>query len=385
MKPLSHLLTFLIALQSTAHAASIAAADSTPAEPPAPQEKEATTGHVFAWPFIQWKEMIPRGGSSQGADVTLATGAKDAWKHLNEPGLTQHERDRRAILAMAGNYRISFDFIESLGFSENFKPARPYFSWATEHVTVIEDTGSFISLQHALVMYFKDKDGKEQGPHVMKHWRQDWTWQDTQLHEYAGNHTWKTTTVAHPEGRWSQAVYQVDDSPRYAVMGTWTHDGLLHSWRSDNCPRPLPRREHTVRSDYNVLEGTHEITITPNGWVHLQNNRKLQIDPDGKRTYLGAELGVDRYEEISTPDLATAFDTYWAKTRDYWKDVRTTWKDTLTQHPTLTLRDEDDDGEKLYSQHFQYAAELTKSDSQDPEKNLKHAQETISKFLEIPK
>ena len=27
-------------------------------------------GHVFAWPFLELKEMKPRGGSTQGAEVT---------------------------------------------------------------------------------------------------------------------------------------------------------------------------------------------------------------------------------------------------------------------------------------------------------------------------
>lgn len=387
MKTLPIFLSALLALPLAATADDSAkkkaeAAASEDAVKEVPKEEEQSTGHVFAWPFMEWKSMIPRGGSSKGADVTLAPGAKDAWKKLNEAGLSKFEQDRRAILAMAGNYRVGFDFIESLGFSENFKPSRPYFSWATENVTLLEDRGEFISLQHTLVMYFKDKDGKEQGPHVMKHWRQDWTFQDKELHEFAGNKTWNRTVAKNSEGRWSQAVFQVDDSPRYEVMGAWNHDGSLHSWQSDNCPRPLPRREFSVRKDYNVLEGFHEITITPNGWVHLQNNRKLQVDPDGKRTYLGAELGVNRYEEMSSPDLAAAFNKYWEKTSGYWKDVRDTWAATFKENDKLVLRDEDEDGGKLYAEHFEYAGELEKADKQDPAANLKHAKETVAKFLE---
>lgn len=349
------------------------------------KEQPESGGHVFAWPFMEWKEMVPRGGTSKGAEVTLLSGSKEAWKKLNEPGLNKFEQDRRAILAMAGNYRVGFDFIESLGLTENFKPTRPYFSWATENVTLLEDKGEFISLQHSLVMYFKDEKGETQGPHVMKHWRQDWTWQDQELHEFIGNRSWKRTPATNPEGRWSQAVFQVDDSPRYEVMGAWTHDGVLHSWQSDNCPRPLPRREFSVRKDYNVLEGFHEITITPNGWVHLQNNRKLQVDTDGKRTYLGAELGVNRYEEITKPELAPAFNAYWEKTNGYWKDVRDTWTNVLKENDRFALKDEDADGEKLFSAHFEYAGELAdpeRKEKADPEADLKHAKETITRFLE---
>ncbi len=74
---------------------------------------------------------------------------------------------------MAGSYRVSFDFIETTGLGENYQPPRPYFSWATERVSVLANEPKFISLQHTLVMEFVGKDGKVQGPFTMKHWRQD--------------------------------------------------------------------------------------------------------------------------------------------------------------------------------------------------------------------
>ena len=351
------------------------------AAPPATPPPAPAGGHVFAWPFMSWEEMKPRGGSTKGSEVTLLSGAKESWNRLQQPGLDKFERDRRAILALAGNYRVSFNFTEIVGLAENFKPTRPYFSWGTENVTLLEDKGGFISLQHSLVMYFKDEKGETSGPHVMKHWRQDWTYEDTEMQVYQGDMTWKKAPVESPQGKWTQAVFQVDDSPRYEVAGAWTHDGGLSLWRSENCPRPLPRREFSVRKDYNVLEGIHEITITPNGWVHVQNNRKLQANKDGSRKYLGQELGVDRYEEITSPELAPAFDAYWAKTNTYWKDVRDTWGKVLKDKETFSLKDTYD-GKQLFMIHFEYADGLEKSDKANPEADLKHAQETIGNFLQ---
>lgn len=325
--------------------------------------------------------MKPRGGSTKGSEVTLLSGSKEAWKRLQEPGLDKLEKDRRAILALAGNYRVSFDFTETVGLVENFKPTRPYFSWGTENVTLLEDSGKFISLQHSLVMYFKDEKGETSGPHVMKHWRQDWSYEDSEMQVYQGDMTWKKTPTPAPQGKWTQAVFQVDDSPRYEVAGAWSHEGGLSIWRSDNCPRPLPRREHTIRKDYNVLEGIHEISITPNGWVHVQSNRKLQANKDGSRKYVGQELGVDRYEEITAPELATGFNNYWAKTKGYWKDVRDTWTGILKEKDSFTMKDTYD-GKQLFMIHFEYADGLEKAEKPDPEADLKHAKETISHFLE---
>lgn len=367
--------SFLLWLAACAGLQTLPAQEAKPEPAGGPEPAE---GHVFAWPFMDWKEMKPRGGTTKGSDVTLLQGSKDAWKKLQEPGLSKLEKDRRAILAMAGNYRVSFDFTETLGLAENFKPTRPYFSWGTESVTVLEDRPEFISLQHSLVMYFKNDKGETDGPHVMKHWRQDWTWQDPELQVYQGDLTWKKQPTPHPEGRWSQAVFQVDDSPRYEVAGTWLHDGGISTWRSDDCPRPLPRREFTIRKDYNVLEGTHEISITPNGWVHVQINRKMQVAKDGTRKCLGKELGVDRYEEITSPDLATAFNAYWAKTGDYWKDVRETWAGVLKEKDSFSMKDTYD-GKQLFMIHFDHASKL--ESGEDAGDDLKHAKETIGNFL----
>ena len=340
----------------------------------------AASSHHFAWPFIAPEKMTPRGGTTTGSEVTLATAPKPAWTRLQEPGLAPKEKDRRAILALAGEYRVSFDFIETLGFANDYQPPRPYFSWGTEHVAIIEDDGDRISLQHSLVMVFKNEKGEIDGPHVMKHWRQDWTWQDAEIHAYAGYSTWQREKSSNPEGRWSQAVFQVDDSPRYEVMGAWTHSGGLSTWRSDNCPRPLPRREFSVRKDYNVLEGFHEITLAPNGWIHVQNNRKLQLEPDGSRRYLGTEIGFSRYEEITSPVLAEAADKSWAKTGGYWKSVRETWAGILREKDRFTLLPEVD-GEKLFEVHFEYADGLEKAEASDPAADAQHARETVNRFL----
>ncbi len=364
--------------------------ETKPSEAPKAKEKESYGGepekregggHIFAWPFMEWEKMQPRGGTSQGSEVTLMTTERPAWKNLNEAGLAKKEQDRRAILAMAGDFRVSFDFIELTGFKTGYTPPRPYFSWGTEHVRVIAEEEDFISLQHALVMYFKDKEGKVTGPHLMKHWRQDWTFEDESILAFQGKLTWKTDESAAPEGRWSQAVFQVDDSPRYEVMGEWTHSGSLHQWHSDNAPRPLPRREFAAREDYDIVEGRHEITITPSGWLHIQNNQKLNAADEGKAEYVGTELGVNRYEAITEPSLSEPFTTYWNKTSPYWKAVREEWKEVEAENPSFTLLPEVDD-KKLWQAHFEQAGEIEDPDHEaDPEADAKHASETVRKFV----
>ena len=93
---------------------------------------------IFAWPLDEGA-LKPRGATTRGAPVTLDPAPGEAWKRLTEPGLTAQERDRRAILAMAGPYRVSFDFLEVVRYDPALKPDAPYQSWGTEYVFVAED------------------------------------------------------------------------------------------------------------------------------------------------------------------------------------------------------------------------------------------------------
>ena len=134
-----------------------------------------------------------------------------------------------------------------------------------------------------MVMFVADREGKVQGPFVQKHWRQDWRYEDTDLHVFIGRNRWvrQERTADEVRGRWSQAVFQVDDSPRYEALGEWEHYGSYSAWTSDRTARPLPRRETSVRDDYQILEGVNRHTLTPTGWVQEEENLKLVLDAAG--------------------------------------------------------------------------------------------------------
>jgi hypothetical protein len=74
-------------------------------------------------------------------------------------------------------------------------------------------------------MHFAAKDGTLSAPMVVKHWRQDWQYQDTEMHAFQGNGVFvrQGLDATATEGTWTQTVYQVDDSPRYEAIGRWTH------------------------------------------------------------------------------------------------------------------------------------------------------------------
>jgi hypothetical protein len=309
---------------------------------------------IFAWPLDE-KALKPRGATTRGVPVTLEREPGEAWRRLQEPGLGALERDRRAILAMAGPYRVSFDFLEVVRHDPSLKPDAPYQSWGTEHVFVAADRPDFIALQHVLVMRVQMDDGKASEPMVVRHWRQEWRYEAPHLLAYEGGLTWARRALPAEErrGAWVQSVLQVDDSPRYAARGRWTHEGGVSTWLSDETWRPLPRREFSVRKDYDVLVGTNRHTITPRGWVQEENNLKLALNP---RRFLAREYGVARYERIRDYDFS-AGETYYTRTEPFWAEVRAAWRELEEARGRFAMRAPVDQGQ-LFMPFFEYADKL---------------------------
>jgi hypothetical protein len=356
------------------------------ATPPAPAPAAGSARQfTFSWRYAPGELVTPRGGTTQGPPVTLDTAPGEAWRRLRAPALSPFERDRRAILAMAGTYRASFDFLEVVGFRPGFSPDRPYQSWGTEYVYVLHDQPRFISLQHILVMFLRAEDGAVQGPFVTKHWRQDWRYEDRVLLTYRGHDTWAKERVAPAaaKGTWTQAVFQVDDSPRYEAFGRWEHFGNVSSWQSSRTWRPLPRREFSVRSDYDVLIGTNRVSITPTGWVQEEENRKVALDERGRPLadlpVLASEIGLARYERLVDFDDSAALQ-YRTRTEPFWNAVRGAWHDIIASHARFTLRAAPDKGQ-LFVPLFTYAEGLADGAPFDHATATTFARDTVRGYL----
>jgi len=387
----------LAASAGASNSAAIAAADAK-ASPPsgtAAEEKpvapasdkpaaESVPRYTFSWPLSIAPALTPRGGTTRGAEVTLDEGPSEDWQRLQEPGLSAFERDRRAILAMAGAYRVTFDFLEISPFDSKAGPQRPYQSWGTEKIYVDQKDDGVISLVHILEMRVRQADGSISEPIVMKHWRQDWRYQPTTLVEYQGRDHWKLRKIAKSEskGRWSQTVYQVDESPRYASVGRWEHSPNFSTWLSQDTWRPLPRREWSVRKDYDVLTGTNRHTILSNGWLQEENNLKAVTAGEGKldpgKPYVAREYGVARYQRITGADFAMA-DKYFRNTRHFWDDVRDTWGQVFAERRSVTLKGPVDQL-GLFAPLFEQADALDADDSQGKPDNARVIREALTKM-----
>ncbi len=251
------------------------------------------------------------------------------------------EQDRKAILAMTGDFDVTFDFRETVALTPGYELKKPKVSGAEEIVRVVEDRGDFISLQQILVMKVGDEI------YVTKHWRQDWQYEPASVLVFIGGNAWETRAVPASQraGQWSQTVYQVEDSPRYGAVGAWAHMNRVSQWSPPAEMRPLPRRDMTTRKDYDAMLAVNRHTITPFGWVQEEDNSKLV--QSGAPHVLAREIGVNSYKRSRTV-LASHGDDYWNATRNFWAVLRVEWAE-LAKTPGgfgLTMQGEP---EALYS------------------------------------
>lgn len=239
-------------------------------------------------------------------------------------------RDRQAILAMQGEYEVVFDFRETVALQPGHARGEPQRSGGHEVVIVVEDRPERIVLQHLLV----SRNG-----HVTKHWRQDWHYQASQRLEFSAEQTWTLRPVAPGllRGAWTQCVYEVSDAPRYCGSGRWAHAHGVSTWTSDLAWRPLPRREHTVRDDYQALRVRNRHTIAPDGWAHEQDNLKVRRDAHGTVTgEVAREFGFNDYRRTTEVDFGPAY-RYWDATAGYWARVRAAWAARVAEYGGVRL------------------------------------------------
>lgn len=254
------------------------------------------------------------------------------------------EADRRAILAQAGGHQVRFRFFETVSLKEGYSPAEDYEEHALEWVEVIADEPGRIELQHLLVVPGYAAEGEIAEPMVIKHWAQEWTWQDTRELSFVGNQRWERRDATPEEvvGTWTQRVTQVDDSPRYEGRGRWVHqDGGVSLWEGEPGWRPLPRRDYSKRRDYQVVGCVNRHVVGPVGWVHEQDNTKLVL-AEGVASPLVRESGINSYTRLAPDDgRFEPAKQYWAKLGPRWLEVKQAWVDAAEKHAVIVFSFDD--------------------------------------------
>ena len=266
------------------------------------------------------------------------------------------KEDVKAIKSMCGCYEVQFNFAETFSYSKDslYKKSPVKHETALEWVELIEDQPNKISLQHLLIT------GKTEES-IVKHWRQDWLFENTNFYKFNKETTWNFNQLSPKEvkGQWTQKVYQVDDSPRYEGTATWVHVDGRHYWENTT-DAPLPRREHTIRNDYNVLKRTNVQEMTPTGWIHDQDNAKLIRKNNEKDVLLAQEKGHDVYTKVDDSKCKIAQD-WWKKNNSVWKKVRDQWEIVFLKNKDLTL-EKKVDNQPLFMKLFDLKADTSREE-----------------------
>jgi len=161
--------------------------------------------------------------------------------NINVLAQSKKKQDREAIKGMCGCYEVTFNFAETFAVDKEYKFHDNYRSGGLEWVQLVEENKHKISMQHLLIV----------GPNaIVKHWRQDWLYQNTSMYVYDKDRSWKYVELPNAEvkGQWTQKVFQVDDGLRYEGSASWVHTDGRHFWEN-TADSPLPRREFSKRKD----------------------------------------------------------------------------------------------------------------------------------------
>lgn len=257
---------------------------------------------------------------------------------INLNAQSTKKQDQGAIKSMCGCYEVTFNFAETFEYSgdSTYIPSKVKHDKGLEWVQLVEDDKDKISMQHLLIV------GPPNNKMIVKHWRQDWEFENTDLYEYNYDNSWNYVSLPKSDvkGQWTQKVFQVDDSPRYEGSASWVHvDGK--SYWENTTSAPLPRREYTKRSDYNVTIRRNRHEIVDNGWIHDQDNDKV-IREEGKAdVVLAQEKGFNTYVKVEDSKCKAAQD-YWKENEAKWAIVRAKWSEVFARHTNLSLEEKVD-------------------------------------------
>ena len=241
----------------------------------------------------------------------------------------QAPKDRTVIDKLCGCFDVEFKYAETFSPDPNYKyHERDETSAGLELALPVEISDKKIIIQHLLVV----SDSM-----IVKHWREEWTYENSVIWKYTGDRTWvkETVPVEQVRGKWTQTIWEVSDEPRYQGFSQFVElDGRI-IWQNTT-DAPLPRREYTVRNDYNILKRTNRLNITDKGYIHEQDNEKISRT-NGSDKMLTQEKGINSYKRVADKDCNAA-KIYWEKNKEYWTLVRNVWTDYINKHDKISLK-----------------------------------------------
>jgi len=252
----------------------------------------------------------------------------------------QTDNGKPNVDKLCGCYSVNFQYAETFSPDEKYKFHEREDMNAVELALPIENTDNKVVIQHLLVI----SDSM-----IIKHWREEWTYENPILYQFLGNKQWKKKELAQADIRnhWTQTIWEVNDEPRYQGISKWIGNDNHIYWESTT-DAPLPRREYTTRNDYNILKRRNRITLTEDGYVHEQDNQKI-LRENGKDQLIVLEKGYNTYHKTEDGECKNAR-IWWEKNSAFWAVVKNEWEAYIAKNDVVTVKAKVDD--KILGDYF---------------------------------
>lgn len=243
--------------------------------------------------------------------------------------IAQAPADRKVVDKFCGCFDVEFKYAETFAPDLDYKfHNRDETPPVAELSLPIIETDNKLVIQHLLLV---------NDSIVVKHWREDWTYENPVIWKYTGDRTWvkETLKAEQVKGKWTQTIWEVSDEPRYQGFSQFVQMDNKIIWQSTT-DAPLPRREYSVRNDYNILKRTNRMNITDSGYLHEQDNVKI-LRKNGRDVVLVEEKGLNSYKRIDKKVCNPAL-LYWEKNKGYWEKVRSAWEEEIGKANVIKLQ-----------------------------------------------
>jgi hypothetical protein len=244
-------------------------------------------------------------------------------------GINAQTDGKKVVDKLCGCFEVAFKYAETFSPNPDYKyHDREEIGGTAELALPIEVSDKKIVIQHLLIV---------SPTTIVKHWREEWTYENPIIWKYKGDRTWvkETLPADQVKGKWTQTVWEVADEPRYQGYSQFVNlDGKI-IWQNTTYA-PLPRREYSVRSDYNILRRTNRLNITDSGYIHEQDNEKI-IRSEIADKLLVQEKGINSYKRVADT-ACNAGKIYWEKNKRYWDKVRQIWADYISTQTSISLK-----------------------------------------------
>ena len=244
---------------------------------------------------------------------------------------------------LCGCFEVGFKYAETFSPDKNYKfHDREVISDVTELAIPIINTTTKVVIQHLLVI---------NDTTIVKHWREDWTYENPEIWIFKGNGIWEKKKISSSEvkGKWTQTVWEVSDAPRYQGVSIWQNVNGHIIWENTT-DAPLPRREYSRRSDYNILERTNRLVLLQNGYNHVQDNIKIARTSSGD-SIRAEEKGLNSYRYLPLTKCDPA-NKYWNDYSAFWLRVEAFWEKYTKEHSTIQLVESLGKGKSLNNRLF---------------------------------